>query len=237
MSLDHPDIVSPQFYGTSQVLRWDVSVLLEGIDTVRFFKGYFGEEFVPVFESLKKEILSKDLLDPAGLYGIFPVYTDDTRLVVLDSGDFHTQRAEFVMRVEGKQNRSIADYFRPDVDVMAVQIVTVGKAIGRQCARYRGEADKNSLGFCLDAIAKYLTEQLANKVTAEIRRAFFIPPDRGRRYGFGYPGLPGVEEQAKLFDLLSIEERLGVSLTPGFQMDPEHSSLGIFVHHPQAVVL
>jgi 5-methyltetrahydrofolate--homocysteine methyltransferase len=247
--LEHPDIVHPQFFGTSQVLRWQAEVVLAGIDTGRLFKGYFGggkldekafkenteKEFVPVFERLKREIISQNLLDAAGLYGIFPLYTDDTRLVMLDPGDFHTERVEFVLpRVERKQNHSIADYFRPESDVMGVQIVTIGKAIDEQCRRYFDEENKSSLGFYLNAIANDVTEQLAEKVTREIRRAFFIPMDRGRRYSFGYPGLPGVEEQAKLFDILGVEERLGVSLTPSFQMVPEHSTMGIFVHHPQA---
>ena len=39
---------------------------------------------------------------------------------------------------------------------------------------------------------------------------------------------------AKLFDLMSIEDRLGIVLTAGFEMDPEHSSLTVFVRHPQA---
>jgi 5-methyltetrahydrofolate--homocysteine methyltransferase len=244
-----PEIINPHFYGTSQVLRWDAAALLAGINADRLFKGYFGggnldekafgenreKEFVPVFEEMKQEIISQNLVDASGLYGIFPVITDHERLVILDPDDFHTQRAEFVMpRVQRKHNRSIADYFRPEGDIMAVQIVTIGKAIDEQCRKYFGEENKYSRGFYLNAIANYLTEQLAEKVTTETRRAFFIPANRGRRYSFGFPGLPGVEEQAKLFDLLGVEERLGVSLTAGFQMVPEHSTMGIFVHHPDA---
>jgi 5-methyltetrahydrofolate--homocysteine methyltransferase len=250
--IEHPEIVHPHFYGTSQVLRWDAEALLAGIDAQRLFKGYFGggnldekaflesreKEFVPVFEELKKEIITGKLIDASGLYGIFPVYTDDKRLFILDPDDFHTQRAEFLMpRVERKQNRSIADYFRPDGDTIGVQIVTIGKAIDERCRSYFGDQNRYSRGFYLNAIANYLTEQLADKVSMEIRRALLIPPDRGRRYSFGYPGLPGVEEQTKLFDVLGVEERLGVTLTPGFQMVPEHSTMGIFVHHPDAEYL
>jgi 5-methyltetrahydrofolate--homocysteine methyltransferase len=132
------------------------------------------------------------------------------------------------------KNRSIADYFKEDGDVLGVQIVTVGKAIDRERDGVLSADGQSSAGFYLNAIANYLTEQLANKVSAEIRRACFLPSDRGRRYSFGYPGLPGVESQAVLFEILGVEERLGVSLTPGFQMVPEHSTMGIFVHHPQA---
>jgi 5-methyltetrahydrofolate--homocysteine methyltransferase len=248
-ALEFPEIVTPQFFGTSQVLRWDPEALISSIDTARLFKGYFGggnldpaafkensqKEFGPAFDLLKKDILANNLLDAAGLYGIFPVYTDDTKLFILDPGDYQSSLAEFVLpRVDRHKNRSIADYLRPEGDVIAVQIVSIGKAIDEQCRTYLTKENKYSLGFYLNALANYLTEQLAEKVTAEIRRAFFISADRGRRYSFGYPGLPGVEEQAKLFELLGVEERLGVSLTAGFQMVPEHSTMGIFVHHPDA---
>jgi 5-methyltetrahydrofolate--homocysteine methyltransferase len=247
--LPQPEIVTPQFYGTSQVLRWDASALLAGIDAKRLFKGHFGggnlsegayaeavtRDFTPALENLKQAIIDKNLLDAAGLYCILPVFTHETRLIILDPGDFSSQLAEFEMpRQPRAKNRSIADYFKEDGDVLGVQIVTVGKAIDRERDGLLSADGQSSAGFYLNAIANYLTEQLANKVSAEIRRACFLPSDRGRRYSFGYPGLPGVESQAVLFEILGVEERLGVSLTPGFQMVPEHSTMGIFVHHPQA---
>jgi 5-methyltetrahydrofolate--homocysteine methyltransferase len=250
--LSHPEIVTPQFFGTSQVLRWDTSDLLAGIDTKRLFKGHFGggnlsdsayteavaRDFAPALESLKQTIIDKNLLDAAGLYCILPVFTHDTRLIVLDPGDFHSQLAEFEMpRQPRAKNRSIADYFKEDGDALGVQIVTIGKAIDRERDSLLAAEGQSSAGFYLNAIANYLTEQLANKVTAEIRRACLLPSDRGRRYSFGYPGLPGVDRQAVLFEILGVEERLGVALTPGFQMVPEHSTMGIFVHHPQAEYL
>jgi 5-methyltetrahydrofolate--homocysteine methyltransferase len=90
------------------------------------------------------------------------------------------------------------------------------------------------MGYYLNGIGNYLTEKLADRVTAEIRRGLFIDRDQGKRYSFGYPGLPGVEEQVKLFEIMAVEERLGITLTPGFQMEPEHSTMALFVHHPGA---
>jgi|WetSurMetagenome_2_1015567.scaffolds.fasta_scaffold00234_28 5-methyltetrahydrofolate--homocysteine methyltransferase len=250
-SVSHPEIVAPQFYGTSQILRWDGEELLAGINTRRLFAGYFGggnlnkeqfssaseKEFAPAFESLKKEILSDKLLDASGLYGIFPVFTDDDRLFVLDPSDFHSPLAEFVLPRTGRKNRSIADYFRPEGDVVGIQIVTIGKGIDDARRRLMDAENRLSLGFYLNGLANFLTELLADKVSAEIRRAMLIAPDRGRRYSFGYPGLPGVDKQERLFEILGVEERLGVTLTSGYQMVPEHSTMGVFVHHPEAEYL
>jgi len=43
---------------------------------------------------------------------------------------------------------------------------------------------------------------------------------RGKRYSFGYPACPSLEDQAAIWKLLKPEE-IGVQLTEGFMMDPE----------------
>ena len=57
---------------------------------------------------------------------------------------------------------------------------------------------------------------------------------RGKRYSFGYPACPDLEEQAGIFRLLHPEE-IGVHLTDGAMMDPEASVSAIVLHHPSAV--
>jgi len=54
---------------------------------------------------------------------------------------------------------------------------------------------------------------------------------RGCRYSFGYPACPELEDQVKLFELLQ-PERIGLSLTESFQLDPEQSTTALMVHHP-----
>jgi 5-methyltetrahydrofolate--homocysteine methyltransferase len=57
---------------------------------------------------------------------------------------------------------------------------------------------------------------------------------RGVRVSFGYPACPRLEDQAKLFNLLGVEEAIGVRLTEGFMMDPEASVSALVFHHPEA---
>jgi 5-methyltetrahydrofolate--homocysteine methyltransferase len=54
---------------------------------------------------------------------------------------------------------------------------------------------------------------------------------RGKRYSFGYPACPDLDDQAAIFDLLRPEE-IGVRLTDGMMMDPEASVSAIVFHHP-----
>jgi len=54
---------------------------------------------------------------------------------------------------------------------------------------------------------------------------------RGKRYSFGYPACPNLEDQAKLWRLLRPED-IGVQLTEGFMMEPEASVSALVFHHP-----
>ncbi|MBN2188394.1 MAG: homocysteine S-methyltransferase family protein [Chitinispirillaceae bacterium] len=244
--------VHPPFYGTGAVLRWEREKLLDKIDSERLFKAWWGggklgskeyeeaakKEFAPVLKKLRAEIEGSSLLDPAGLYGFFPVITDNEQVILLDPSDFHTELGSFLFpRMPKKNNRSIADYLRPEGDLIAVQAVTAGGEISGRVRDYFSKDDRYSLGFFLNGIGGYLTESLADLVTTEITRGLGLPQDTGRRYSFGYPGMPHVEEQAKLFEIMAITERLGIKLTERFQMVPEHSTLGIYIHHPKAEYL
>ena len=57
---------------------------------------------------------------------------------------------------------------------------------------------------------------------------------RGKRYSFGYPACPDLEDQAGIWKLLTPEE-IGIQLTEGFMMDPEASVSALVFHHPDAI--
>jgi 5-methyltetrahydrofolate--homocysteine methyltransferase len=57
---------------------------------------------------------------------------------------------------------------------------------------------------------------------------------RGIRPAPGYPACPDHTEKRLLFDLLGGEQRLGVSLTESFAMQPASSVCGFYFAHPQA---
>jgi len=56
---------------------------------------------------------------------------------------------------------------------------------------------------------------------------------RGSRYSFGYPACPRLEDQVKLWPLLQ-PERIGVTLSETFQLEPEQSTTALITHHRQA---
>jgi 5-methyltetrahydrofolate--homocysteine methyltransferase len=67
-----------------------------------------------------------------------------------------------------------------------------------------------------------------------VRRGLEIPLDQGRRYSWGYPACPDQSEHEKVWRLLGLE-KIGMTLSGGFAVMPEQSTVAIIAHHPQAV--
>ena len=249
--MEYDYFIEPPFYGTGEVLAWDAKTLLENLDKERLFKAWWHggkleesayinarrEEFTPAFERLSSLIIDDDLVDARGFYGFFPVIAEKENVMILDPCDYHTELASFTFPRTEKKDLSLADYIRPEGDVISVQAVTIGGKLSQRSREYFQNENRYSDGFYLNGIANFLVETIADKLSAEIRRSLGLPRDAGRRYSFGYPGLPGLEEQKRFIELISVEERLDITLTEGFQMEPEHSTIAIFIHHPQAEYL
>ena len=58
--------------------------------------------------------------------------------------------------------------------------------------------------------------------------------EQGKRYSWGYPSLPELEDHQKVFELLPARQELGMNLTSAYQLVPEQSTAAIILHHPDA---
>ncbi len=151
----------------------------------------------------------------------------------------------------GRQPREnglcLSDYVLDAVDGrrdhIAIFVVTAGKDI-----RERSEAAKNAgeylMAHGLQALALETAEAGAEWLHRRIREDWGFPDSpsmtmherftsryRGKRYSFGYPACPNLEDQQGIWKLLRPEE-IGVSLTEGMMMDPEASVSALVFHHP-----
>jgi len=128
-------------------------------------------------------------------------------------------------------------------DHLALFVVTAGEGV-----RERSEKAKNEGYYFkshgLQALAIETAEACAEWLHRRIREdwGFPDPPEmemaqrftsryRGKRYSFGYPACPDLDDQAALWTLLRPEE-IGVQLTEGMMMDPEASVSALAFHHP-----
>ena len=201
-------------------------------------------EFDNRLESMKKEALKTGWLQPQAVYGIFPCQANGDDLIIyapltLEEGAgamneltrFHFPRQSYDERL------ALSDYFASiesgKMDVVAFQVVTVGQAASERFDKY--QADGNySEGYFTHGLAVQTAEATAEYLHQHIRRELGIPPGQGKRYSWGYPAIPELEDHRKVFDLLPVEKELGMQLSPAYQLIPEQSTAAIIVHHPQA---
>jgi 5-methyltetrahydrofolate--homocysteine methyltransferase len=144
----------------------------------------------------------------------------------------------------------LSDYVLPGQDGtrdhVAAFVVTAGEGV-----RERSEAAKNAGYYFkshgLQSLAIETAEACAEWLHRRIREDWGFPDPsemtmaqrftsryRGKRYSFGYPACPDLEDQVGLWKLLKPEE-IGVELTEGFMMDPEASVSAIAFSHPDCV--
>ncbi|MDX1981306.1 MAG: methionine synthase [Bryobacteraceae bacterium] len=128
-------------------------------------------------------------------------------------------------------------------DHLALFVVTAGEGI-RQRSEEAKAAGEYFYAHGLQALAIETAEGCAEWLHRRIREDWGFPDSptmtmqerftsryRGKRYSFGYPACPNLEDQAGLWKLLRPEE-IGVQLTEGFMMDPEASVSALVFHHP-----
>jgi len=111
--------------------------------------------------------------------------------------------------------------------------VTVGQAATDRFERLQ-EAGDYSEAYFTHGLAVQMAEAAAEYLHRHIRTELGLSPEQGKRYSWGYPAIPELEDHVKVFQLLPAEKELGMTLTPAFQLVPEQSTAAIIVHHPLA---
>jgi 5-methyltetrahydrofolate--homocysteine methyltransferase len=119
------------------------------------------------------------------------------------------------------------------MDVVALQVVTVGQKATERFEALQ-EAGEFAEAYYFHGLAVQMAEAAADYLHAHIRRELNLPSDRGKRYSWGYPAIPELEDHTKVFELLPAGSALGMSLTSAYQLVPEQSTAAIIVHHPDA---
>ncbi len=199
-------------------------------------------EFDARLARMRKEAQAQGWLKPQGVYGYWPCQSEGESLLVYDPDTLDDnepalrQRFEFP-RQEGGRALCLADYFAPKesgkMDVVAFQVVTVGHEATRRFDALQ-EAGEYSEAYYLHGLAVQMAEATADYLHAHVRRELGLAAERGKRYSWGYPAIPELEDHQKVFDLLPVESALGMSLTAAYQLVPEQSTAAIIVHHPDA---
>jgi 5-methyltetrahydrofolate--homocysteine methyltransferase len=203
------------------------------------FERLVAEEFEPRLRRYQEEARKGDLLRPRVAYGYFHAAGSGNDVLFYDSGDARREIARMSFpRQIGGEHLCLADYLREPVDdaaadVAALQIVTVGSDAARRVETLQAAGDYSESYF-LHGFSVQAAEALAEWTHRRIRRELGLEGGRGKRYSWGYGACPDLEQHALAFRLLDATDRLGVELTPAFQIVPEQSTAAIVIHHPRA---
>jgi 5-methyltetrahydrofolate--homocysteine methyltransferase len=196
------------------------------------------------------EAKADDVLIPAVAWGYFPASSEGNDLVIYTDDNRTTERMRFHFPRQRKEPYlCIADFFRSvdsgDKDYAAFHVVTMGAAASKRTAELFAEnryLDYVSLHGLSVEMAEALAELWHRRIREEWGFAgddaptltgLFRQQHRGGRYSFGYPACPELEDNAKVVELLDAD-RIGVTVSEGFQLHPEQTTLAIVCHHPKA---
>jgi 5-methyltetrahydrofolate--homocysteine methyltransferase len=213
-------------------------------------KNAHGEEWVTLkaefderLEKMTKEALRYKWLKPQGVYGLFPCQSDGDDLIIYKPESVNSASPDELMRFSFPRqpyddHLALSDYFAPvdsgKLDVVAFQVVTVGQEATERFDRLQADHDYTEAYFT-HGLAVQTAEATAEYLHRHIRRELGIAETQGKRYSWGYPAIPELEDHKKVFELLpAVETELGLTLSPAYQLIPEQSTAAILVHHKSA---
>jgi len=196
-------------------------------------------EFDARLDSMKREALREKWLNPQAVYGLFPCQAEGDELIIYNPDNLDEVLTRFSFpRQPYDEHLALSDYFAPvesgQMDVVAFQVVTVGQEASERFDKLQSAHDYTEAYFT-HGLGVQTAEATANYLHEHIKREMGIAENQGKRYSWGYPAIPELEDHKKVFELLpAVTTELGITLSPSYQLIPEQSTAAIIVHHPQA---
>ncbi|MCL4269304.1 MAG: methionine synthase [Anaerolineales bacterium] len=196
-------------------------------------------EFDARLAKMTKEALKEGWLKPQAVYGYFACQSDGNDLIIYEDAESKKEISRFSFpRQPYDDHLALSDYYASvesgQMDVVALQVVTVGQAASDKFDKLQAANDYTEAYF-VHGLAVQAAEATANYLHEHVRRELGIGEGQGKRYSWGYPAIPELEDNFKVFKLLpAAESELGMSLSVSGQLIPEQSTAAIIVHHKDA---
>ena len=195
-------------------------------------------------------VLAREDIQANAVMKFFPANSDGQRILIYGSEDTQTAEEFYFGRQSQRDGLCLADYLRPQgdgqVDYIGMFVVSIGNGVRRLAETWMAEGQFLN-AHILQALALESAEAFAELLHQQIRQMWGLgdpagttPQDlfrtqyRGKRFSFGYPACPRLEDQQQIFRMLEVPSNLDVELTEGYMMDPESSVSALVFHHPDA---
>ncbi len=253
----------PPFLGTRVAVGLPLNDVSEYLNLTALFRNQWGfrpengendNEFKDRVRSTLREQLAKareaDLLVPSVAYGHFAANAEGNDLVIWKDEARTSEWMRFTFPRQRKEPwLCISDFFRSSAsgeeDYASFMLCTIGSRASEETARLFAENRYQDYLF-LHGLSVEMAEATAEYWHRRIREelgfadedgptltGLFRQQYRGGRYSWGYPACPDLDDNAKVVELLG-GDRIGVTVSEGFQLHPEQTTDAIICHHPEA---
>ena len=206
---------------------------------------------------LLKKILKDKSLKAKSIFGLFPANSVGDDIEVYSPNDkskhigtFYTLRQQLMKRND-KPNFALSDFIAPKKtgynDYIGFFCVTTGIGVDKLSKYYENKNDDYN-SIMVKALADRLAEAHAEYLHKKVRTKFwgYSPEEKfnnddlikekysGIRPAPGYPACPDHLEKKTIWDILNVENNIGVSLTESLAMWPASSVSGYYFANPNA---
>ena len=203
------------------------------------------------------KLYRKRTLKANATFGLYPANVVNDEVIEIYKDDDRSEiRKSFVNLREQKKkakhlpNISLSDFVAPkgvQNDYVGFFAVTAGHGIEKLIEQYDKDHDDYK-SILVKAVADRLAEALTELLHAKVRKEFwgYIDDENltneelikekysGIRPAYGYPACPDHTEKMKIWELLDVENKIGISLTESCAMYPTASVSGIYYSHPKS---
>jgi 5-methyltetrahydrofolate--homocysteine methyltransferase len=259
---DNP-LFTPPFVGSRLAVGIPIDEIAEYLNLTALFRNQWGfrpengendTEFKDRVKATLREQLSKakeaDLLMPSVAYGHFAANAEGNDLVIWKDESRTSEWMRFAFPRQRKEPwLCISDFFRTaesgGEDFASFMLCTIGARASEETARLFSENHYQEYLF-LHGLSVEMAEATAEYWHRRVREelgfadedgptltGLFRQQYRGGRYSWGYPACPDLDDNAKVVELLG-GDRIGVTVSEGFQLNPEQTTDAIICHHPEA---
>lgn len=206
--------------------------------------------------SMLQQIIDGKWLQAKAVIGLFPanaiagdsteIYQEEQREAPFATLHHLRQQSK---KAPGRPNWSLADLVAPkgQADYLGAFAVTTGIGIEEHVARFEADLDDYK-AIMIKALADRLAEAFAERMHERVRKEFWgyasdealqnndliAEKYQGIRPAPGYPACPEHTEKGTLWQLLDVENKIGLKLTENFAMYPAASVSGWYFANPAA---
>jgi 5-methyltetrahydrofolate--homocysteine methyltransferase len=218
----------------------------------------YGEQATTLFhdaQEILKKIISGKKFKLKAVYGYHHAHSNDAEDVILTENGKEISRFHFLRQQKLKIGEqiyySLADFIAPSVntsekssDTLGMFCVTAGASVDMYAKEFKDAHDDYS-SIIVKALGDRFAEATAEWLHEKVRKEMGVKESwskqdlidekyQGIRPALGYPACPDHTEKATLWKLLKADERIGVTLTESFAMNPASSVSGLYFFNEAA---